>query len=98
MGRGGLEGRLHHSWPTELQGQSQAGAGTGGFPTSQKPSLWRDLSLASGVASWGRGCGWDSHSLAFPGTLQGPFPGSQHSSDSLGAAALSAPAKGLWVW
>ena len=25
-------------------------------------------SLASGGASWGGGCGWDSHSLAFPGT------------------------------
>lgn len=66
----------------------------GVFPLSQKPLLGRwDLSLASGVASWGGGCGWDSHSLAFPGTLQGPFPGSQHSSDSPGSCRplLSAP-------
>ena len=63
------EGRLRHSWPTELRGRARLGLGQGVSHSHKAPLLGRwGLSLASGVASWGGVCGWDSHSLAFPGT------------------------------
>lgn len=41
--------------------------------TPTKPPVGELGSLASGGPSWGGGCGWDSHGLAFPGTA-GPVP------------------------
>lgn len=54
--------------PLNSGGRAELGFEQGGGFHSHKAPCWGLGSPASGSSSWGGGCGWDSRSLAFPGT------------------------------